>query len=74
MLIWRKHLFPLHLCLMEPGYLIVWRWGEHVMFQWMFGHIIRVRHHQVPLMEVSREHKWDGADPLHDCIRLRCNL
>lgn len=58
----------------ELFYLIIWRWGEHVTPQRVFGQIIRVRHHQVPTAEVSGEYKWDGADPLHDSVGLWCNL
>lgn len=62
------------MCYKQPIYLIIRCWGEHVALQRVFGQIVGVRHHQVPAMEVSREHKRDGADPFHDSISLWCNL
>lgn len=56
------------------AHLVVRRWGEHVVLQRVFGHVVGVGHHQVPAMEAGREHKRDGADPFHDGVRLRRDL
>lgn len=59
---------------LDPVYLVVWSWGEHVAFQRVFGQIVRVGHYQVSTMKISGEHERDGADPFHDSVRLWGNL
>lgn len=55
-------------------YLVIWTRREQVPLEGMFGQIVGIGHHQVAAVETRREHERDGADPLHDCVRLWSDL